>query len=135
MKSDDRQTLIQLRLNQANETLEESQVLLDHAHSPRGVINRAYYAMFYAIQALALYKQHPVSKHSGNIAFFDKEFVKTGIFDKSFSHNLHNVFEQRQRVDYRETTQPSIESAREILKDAGTFVRGISDFLTTTGQE
>ncbi|MBI5756571.1 MAG: HEPN domain-containing protein [Nitrospirae bacterium] len=37
-----------MRLNQASETLHESQVLLEQ-NSPRGAINRAYYAMFYAL--------------------------------------------------------------------------------------
>ncbi|MBF0458892.1 MAG: hypothetical protein HQK99_13475 [Nitrospirae bacterium] len=33
------------------------------------------------------------------ISLFDKEFIKTGIFDKSMSKTLHRVFELRQKGD------------------------------------
>ena len=42
---------IQLRLEQARETLEEADALREH-ELWRGVINRSYYAMFYAVLAL-----------------------------------------------------------------------------------
>ena len=129
MKPDDRAILIQLRLTQASETLHESQVLIEQ-NSPRGAINRAYYAMFYALQALALQKQQPVSKHTGILSFFDREFVKTGIFEPSFSRAIHAAFEQRQKSDYRETSQPSFDMAKNTFNDAKNFVKAVSDYLT-----
>jgi uncharacterized protein (UPF0332 family) len=43
--------LIQYRLNQAGEMLEAAHLLLSSRISPRSIINRAYYAMFYAALA------------------------------------------------------------------------------------
>ena len=72
--------LMQYRIRQADESLEEMGLLKETGHI-RGALNRAYYAMFYALQALILQNKIKISKHSGVISFFDKEYVKTGIFE------------------------------------------------------
>lgn len=91
--------LVQIRLQQAKESLEEAETLY-HATLLRGTINRAYYAMFYAALALAIQRQETTSKHSGVIAFFDREFVKTGIFPRELSKSFHLAFQKRQGNDY-----------------------------------
>ena len=53
------------RIQQAEESLEEAEYLFDGIKSPRSVINRAYYAMFYAILALLIFEKFGSSKHSG----------------------------------------------------------------------
>jgi len=64
MKPEQTDELIRYRLNQARETLHEAEIL-DREESWRGVVNRSYYAMFYAVLALAVKSQEPTSKHSG----------------------------------------------------------------------
>ncbi len=50
MTADDKQReLARYRLKQANECLEKASFLLDGGRSLRSVVNRAYYAMFYAV--------------------------------------------------------------------------------------
>ena len=46
----------------------------------RGAVNRAYYAMFYAVHALAVIREVSTSKNTGMIGFFDRDFIKTNIF-------------------------------------------------------
>ena len=48
----DKKALAQHRLEQAGESLDEATFLLSGEKSPRSIINRVYYAMFYAILAL-----------------------------------------------------------------------------------
>ncbi len=81
--------LICYRLRQAHQALQESQVLLRENLLP-GAVNRAYYAMFYAVEAMAVAFGDEFSKHSGAVAFFDRAFVKTGIFPREFSKSLHS---------------------------------------------
>jgi len=45
------------RIKQAEESLEEAEYLFDGKKTPRSVINRAYYAMFYAILALLIFEK------------------------------------------------------------------------------
>ena len=70
----ERPALIDYRLTQARESLLEADVLMKSGMSCRSVMNRLYYAMFYAVLALLQEKQVGASKHSGAFALFDREF-------------------------------------------------------------
>ncbi len=63
--------------------------------SPRSIVNRAYYTVFYSLLALFLKADINVktSKHTGVIAVFDKEFVHTGKIDQHYSKIVHKIFE------------------------------------------
>ncbi len=87
--------LIKYRLKQADDSIEEAKVLLKEKMSQRAVMNRLYYAMFYTVLALLQEKQIRTSKHIGAISLFDREYIKTGIFDKKLSKILHRAFELR----------------------------------------
>ncbi|MBM3335073.1 HEPN domain-containing protein [Candidatus Sumerlaeota bacterium] len=67
--------LITYRLEQAHKAIEEATLLCAAGHL-LGTVNRAYYAMFYAAQALLVPTGLKTSKHSGVIALFDREFVQ-----------------------------------------------------------
>jgi uncharacterized protein (UPF0332 family) len=59
--SEDKQALIQYRLSQAKDSIREAEVLLGGGMSFRSVMNRLYYALFYAVLALLQEKRlaHP----------------------------------------------------------------------------
>jgi uncharacterized protein (UPF0332 family) len=124
------QPLLADRLQRANETLMDAQLLLRHGGSPISVINRSYYAMFYATQALMAKREIPVSKHSGVIAQFDQGFVKTGVFAKSMSRALHRAFDFRQIGDYREMFEITQQQAEEILQEAEQFIQAIVAYFS-----
>ncbi len=88
MKSEQLEGLLRYRMQQAYDTLEEGRILLD-ASALRGTVNRAYYAMFYALLALLATKQLGTSRHSGALSLFDREFVKPGLFPPELSRLLH----------------------------------------------
>jgi len=50
--------------------------------SSRSIINRSYYAMFYAVLAFLLRKGKAYKKHSGVIGAFESLFVRTGLLPK-----------------------------------------------------
>lgn len=116
--------LAEYRLKQAQETLRDAETMLKSNLSPQSVINRAYYAMFYAV--LALYIKNNIdlktSKHAGVIALFDKEFVHTGKFAKKYSKMLHKAFEIRQEGDYKELAVFTQIDAGELVELAKEFL-------------
>lgn len=128
----DRDVLFSYRLMQAEETLQDAQRMLEGNFTPRSITNRAYYSLFYAVLALFLKANVDIktSKHSGVIAIFDKEFIRTGKIDKHFSIIIHKLFNLRQKGDYKELVVLSIEEAEEYVKLAGEFLTGIKDFIT-----
>ena len=48
--------LAKYRLKQAEESLDEAVFLLSGRKSPRSIINRIYYGMFYAVLALLIFE-------------------------------------------------------------------------------
>lgn len=119
---------VRARINQAHETLKEAEVLFEQ-DLWRGVINRSYYAMFYAVLALAASKGVGISKHTHAIAFLDKEFIKKGILPKELSRALHIGFDERQTSDYGEIWDIDHTEAEQTLSDAKSFVKTIDDYL------
>ena len=101
MKDEEIASLIKYRLEQAQIALDDAKFLLDGKRSPQSVVNRAYYAMFYAAIALLQRIGKIPSKHTGVVSIFDTEFVLKGIFPKELSRNFHKAFELRQVSDYK----------------------------------
>ena len=132
MKPEQLQALIQYRMEQATDTLNEAEILRD-ASAWRGSVSRAYYAMFYAVLALLATRQLGTSKHSGAIALFDRKFVKEGIFSRDMSRSLHFAFDRRQIHDYGEWYQISSQDADQSVTDAQTFIDEITVYLRTEG--
>ena len=126
-----KKALIEYRLGQAQEALEAAQILLDQ-QKYRSSVSRAYYAMFYSVLALLASGDLQAAKHTGVISIFDKEFVKTEIFQKEFSLWLHEAFDLRQRADYREMFQVSADITQEVLGHAQTFAAIIKKRLSVS---
>jgi uncharacterized protein (UPF0332 family) len=125
-----KQILIQYRLDEAKEALRDAQMLYEQNGTPRSVVNRAYYAMFYAVLRLLITIDKGWSKHRGVIAMFDKEFVKKNILPKEMSAMLHHAFDMRLTGDYRELLEISKEQAAELLNSAINFIKSIEEQLS-----
>ncbi|MEW6418879.1 MAG: HEPN domain-containing protein [Nitrospirota bacterium] len=123
-------TLIKHRLEEAQTALDDAQFLLDGNRGPQSILNRAYYAMFYAVLALLQKIGKVPSKHTGVISLFDTEFVLKGIFPKEFSKDFHKAFELRQASDYKTFKPISKEKAETTLNKAKEFVEAIRKYLT-----
>jgi len=132
VKPEQLEDLLHYRMEQAHETLREAEILLDGS-ALRGAINRAYYAMFYALLALLATRRLGTSKHSGALALFDREFVKTGVFPRELSRSLHVAFDRRQTHDYGEMVSVNRQIAEESLADARIFVAAIESHLRSMG--
>ena len=114
--------LIKYRLEEADNSIKEAEVLLKEGMSLRSVMNRLYYAMFYAVLALLQEKELGTSKHYGAISLFDREFIKSGILDKELSKTLHRAFELRQKGDYMEQSEVTKSDVDEMLPKTKDFV-------------
>jgi len=121
-------------MNEKAETLVRyRQLLLDNGKY-RPSVSRSYYAMFYSVLALLVKKAVRISKHTGAVSVFNREFVKKGIFDKELSLWLQEAFDMRQRADYRELFVVSPERAQQILSQARTFVAQIKTAISKDNQ-
>jgi len=121
--------LIQYRLERARETLNTAQLLRDQKADTASIVNRAYYAMFYAALAILATIGQETSKHSGVLALFDKHFIKTGILPREMGKFLHTAFDTRQTGDYEDKLEISQAMAEQIVEFAVKFVNSIEEKL------
>ena len=121
------------RLKQAEESLDEAKYLYDGHRSPRSVINRAYYAMFYSVLALLIFEPFSSSKHSGVLSYFNRRFVKSGLFPENLGRAINKAFDLRQRSDYREEVILTREQVSPYLDWATQFVDSTTVFLKESG--
>ncbi len=68
---------VQGLMEKARRSLNAAERLLQHGDHDFAV-SRAYYAMFYAAQALLLTRDVRRAKHSGVVAAFNERFIQTG---------------------------------------------------------
>lgn len=114
--------LIKYRITQAKESLDEAEYLLKGNKSLRSIANRVYYAMFYAVMALLVNEPYSSSKHSGVLSYFNRRFVKEGIFSKELGLAINRAFEIRQRADYKEQVSLDRKQIAQLLEQAKIFV-------------
>jgi len=92
-------------------------------------MNRVYYSMFYSVQALLVLNEKAFSKHGQVKGYFNKEFIKSGIFPKEFGKLFNAVFEYRQKFDYVDMLVPEEELISDYILEAKKFIAQISSYL------
>ena len=129
MKPEQTSELVKLRLEQARSSLNDVVVLARGGGTPMSIVNRAYYAMFYAVLALLQNIGRVASKHTGAIGLFDAEFVLKGALPRDLSRDLHKTFDVRQVSDYQPVRPVTPDEAMEYAGKARHFVDEVEAYL------
>lgn len=110
-----------LYMENAYESLSAARSNLDNDFYS-AAINRAYYAIFYAANAMLATKKLNRSKHSGVLAAFRQHFVRTKIIPPELSDTYGQVMDNRHVGDYelhtgvtKEDVEVDIERTQEFL--------------------
>lgn len=119
-------------LKKARESIEAAKTLLERGFYGFA-LSRAYYTMFYCVEAILLTKDISVSKHSALIALFGREFVKTGEVPHRFFTHLRTAFNLRQTADYSFVVDITEEEARENIRRAEEFLEFTRHYLSSKG--
>ncbi len=115
--------------------LEKAKEMLSASENNLGIgeyktsLNRAYYAVFHAMRSANALKGFDSSKHSGVIAFFTKEYLKTEILDRSLSFIIKDSSLCREKSDYDDFYVAGRTEAEEQLKNAKYFVQEIEEYM------
>jgi len=119
-------------LARAHQVLDTGRLTLEHQDYITAV-NRAYYAIFYAANALLATRHLERSKHSGVIAAFREHFVKTGLIGPEYSDWYGVAMDTRQRGDYSFELTLDDTRARELIEQAERFVHRVEQYLQEEG--
>ncbi|MDO4179291.1 MAG: HEPN domain-containing protein [Phascolarctobacterium sp.] len=121
--------LSQYRLLKAKEVLRDAELMFEN-ESFASAVNRAYYALFHCLRAVTDLDSYDSSKHSGIISFFNKTYVKTGVFDKEVSKILDKSFRIREKADYDDFIVITEQMAEEQIVNTRRVLQIIEPYLT-----
>ena len=125
---EERKALILYRLDKSKECIETAELVLEHDHYA-DCANRSYYAIFHAVRALLAIEGVDRKKHSAVIAYFQENYVKTGIFDKSYSKIIQQAFNIRQISDYQDFFVFSYDDVTDQLENAKKFYNKMNEYI------
>lgn len=85
--------------------------------------NRAYYAVFHAIDAVLALEPIAFKKHKDTLGYFNKHYVHTEKFPRSIGRKVARLEEIRHKSDYddfyvasREEAEKQIETAEQVIQ-------------------
>jgi uncharacterized protein (UPF0332 family) len=129
MNQNERQKLVQYRIQRARETFNEVQIHIENELWNTSV-NRLYYACYYAVIALLIDKELQPQTHNGVRQMFGLHFVKTGIIDSSAGKFFSDIFDMRQTGDYDDFISFDKEVVIDLLEPANELITKIEKILT-----
>jgi len=112
MTPEEREACVAHRLDRMAETLADAQMLLDEGRL-RSAVNRIYYAMFYAVGALALRDGFITGSHAQLRGWFNREYIKTGAADVLHGKAYGLAFDRRTKSDYDDEAEFETEEVEE----------------------
>ncbi len=109
------------RLKVAKEDLSTAQLLLD-AEQYRAANNRAYYAIYHAIDTVLAVEGKAFKRHKDTFGYFNKNYVATEIFPKELGRRVVKAEEIRHASDYdtfyiasKEVTVQQVKTAEYLI--------------------
>lgn len=130
MLSEEKIILSKTRLDIAKERISFADEILALGDY-KTVANHSYYAVFSAMRAVLALDGFDSKKHSGIIAEFRKNYLKTEKLPKKLSPMIEALVEIRQGSDYDDFYVISKEEVYEQLQNAKIFISEVEKYLLT----
>jgi len=99
MTNEERNEYVKYRIESAYKTFDAARILAENGFW-NSAVNRLYYSLFYAVNALLILNEIKTKSHSATKSQFSQLFIKTGKFDKKYGRLLSELFDWRQKGDY-----------------------------------
>ena len=116
-----RKDMVMHRIQVAKEDLETARILVN-ASQYRGANNRAYYAIYHAIDAVLAIEGKAFKRHKDTLGYFNKNYVATNIFPRDLGRRVVKAEEIRHASDYdtfyiasKEVTLQQVETAEQLI--------------------
>ena len=116
------------RMRSAIETLGVSALCLENQHY-KDSINRSYYAAFYAVKAVLALEEVDFKRHKDAVAYFNKTYVATDIFQREIGKKLGRLKQERETSDYDDFYIASSTDAEEQYAAAELIIVEVKKYL------
>lgn len=115
------------RIEIAKSDLQSANILLKEKEY-RGANNRAYYAIYHAISAVHALDGKSYKRHKDTLANFNKDYIRTEIFPRTFGRRIARAEEIRHASDYddfflatKEKAEEQILTAKELIEQTEAY--------------
>ena len=122
-----KEDLMLYRIRTAKENLRSARILLD-AQEYKGANNRAYYAIFQAINAVHAIDGTAYKRHKDATANLNKNYIKTEVFPREIGRKISEAEEIRHASDYDDFYIASKEEAERQVSVADEFIQLIEAY-------
>lgn len=121
------------RIQTAKANLKSAKILLA-ADVYKSSNNRAYYAIFHAINAIHALKGKAYKRHKDVIGNFNKDYVKSGIFPRDIGRKIGEIEEIRHASDYDEFYIASREETERQIAVADEFIQMVERYCNAESE-
>ncbi len=126
MTPEERKEYVKYRIETAYKTVEAAKVLAEKGFW-NSAVNRLYYAVFYAVNALLVLNDISTKSHSATKSKFSLHFIKKGKFDKKYGKLLSELYDWRQKGDYENIFDYDSESVRPLFEPVTEMIKLIDE--------
>ena len=119
---------VRYRLEKAEETYQAAQVLYEAAQW-NSVVNRLYYACFYAASAILLHRHISAKSHAGIIGQFSENVVRTGEVSIDDFRVYSKLLNWRTKGDYSDLYDFSKEDIDMVMIPARHFIDQVKGLI------
>lgn len=124
-------SLAKYRIEKAEDDLKSAKLLLTNNFYSQS-LNRSYYSIFHAVRALLTFDKFDSKKHSGIIAYFNKNYIKTGKLEKEYSAILMTAERIRTTSDYDDLFIALEYEAKIQIEKSEKFLIRVIDYLSAS---
>jgi uncharacterized protein (UPF0332 family) len=128
ISEDEKQALIEYRIEQAKYVIPDVELLLKNGSFPAAA-NRIYYGMFYMLLALAIKHDYSSSKHLQLLGWFNKEFIHPEKLDRKFGKMIRKAFDKRILGDYEAFVEFNATEIEEMLAELKEFIPALENLI------
>lgn len=118
----------QYRLETARQNLRAAKLLYD-MQMYKDANNRAYYAIFHAVNAVHAMNGKAYRRHKDALGNFNKDYVNTGIFPRDMGKRIARAETVRHASDYDDFYIVKISEVDDILATAEELLQRVSVYL------
>ncbi len=131
MNFPEKKEYVNYRIESAKTTFDAAKVLAENGFWNSSV-NRLYYSLFYAVNAILVLNDIQTKSHSSTKSQFSLHFIKTGIIDKKYGRLLSELFDWRQKGDYDNIFDYDDESVQPLFKPVEEMIELIEKEIKNT---
>lgn len=128
-----RKDLCLYRIRTAKDNLKAAKILLE-AKEYKSANNRAYYAIFHAVNAIHALNGNAFKRHKDAIGYFNKKYVKTEIFPRDMGRKIGEAEEIRHASDYDDFYIASREESERQAAVAEEFIQMVEKYCEDAGE-